>query len=385
LLKDYFFTPMGLNLKPKLVTEKTKEPSTAKNHLEMFFDVPEAKAMCEVLDGLGGATKTLSTYAIGFLKHLRADGRLHPTYFLHSGGNDWGDDDGGTVTGRLSAKDPAVQTIPKKTKWGKRIRECFIAPPGYVCLEVDYSQGELRLTACIADEPNMIAAYKAGIDLHCKTGASLAGMSLEEFMALEAIDPDKFGYLRGKAKPANFGIIYGISWEGYKTYAWNGYRVSMTDQEAMGTVDGFFVTYPELPNWHKRYRAMAHRDGFVTSPLGRVRHLPHIHAWDSFTRSKAERQAVNSPVQATLSDMMVYATAEVNDNYPEYIPFAMIHDADYFYVLEDKAQEAAKNVTAIMSNLPLRQVFGWDHQLDFPADATVGPDLGHMVKVKLAA
>jgi DNA polymerase I-like protein with 3'-5' exonuclease and polymerase domains len=88
------------------------------------------------------------------------------------------DDDGGTDTGRTSAVDPAVQTIPKHNKWAKRLRKCYPSPPGYRFFQADFSQGELRLAACAANEPNMLDAYKAGKDLHCVTGSSLAGYEL---------------------------------------------------------------------------------------------------------------------------------------------------------------------------------------------------------------
>src|SRR6185295_9889753 len=111
---------------------------------------------------------------IGFLEHLRSDGRFHPSYFLYVGDRH-DKDEGGAKTGRLSCKAPAFQTIPKHTKWAKRIRRCFPAPPGYVVVERDYSQGELRVIACIADETNMIAAYRQGKDLHAKTAGPFRG------------------------------------------------------------------------------------------------------------------------------------------------------------------------------------------------------------------
>src|SRR5262249_12863813 len=113
-----------------------------------------------------------------------------------------------------------------------------------------------------------------------------------------------------------------ISPDGYMAYAWNGYRLKIDLAEATKTVGGFFQTYRELPNWHTRYKNMAQQNGYVVSPLGRVRNLPHIGSYHSATRAKAERQATNSPVQATLSDLMAWSIAEIDREYPEYIPFA---------------------------------------------------------------
>ena len=107
------------------------------------------------------AAKTLSTFVEGFLRYLRPDGRLHPGYMLfHGGFGDDEDDESGTVTGRLSAKEPAFQTLPKKTKWAKRLRECYPAPPGKVVVVIDYRQGELKVVACFAPEPTMIDAVQ---------------------------------------------------------------------------------------------------------------------------------------------------------------------------------------------------------------------------------
>ena len=129
LLVDFMFSPMGLNLKPQMTTEKSGAPSTALEHLMMFKDVPEAAEFVGLLKNYSSAAKTLQTYVYGFQKHIRSDGNFHPTFFLMSNARD--DDGGGsgTVTGRLSARDPAFQTIPKHTKWAKKLRRCVPAPP----------------------------------------------------------------------------------------------------------------------------------------------------------------------------------------------------------------------------------------------------------------
>lgn len=199
MINDFMFGPMGLNLKPQMTTEKTGAPSSALEHLLMFEEVPEAKAFIALYKDYASATKTLSTYVDGFLSHLRSDGRFHSSYWFFAGNKDMGD--GGTVTGRLSAHNPAFQVIPKHTKYAKRIRRCFIAPPGYVVVERDYSQGELRVVACIANELTMIKAYRAGLDLHCLTGAKLAGITYDQLMAMQDTDPAKFDAIRQPAKP----------------------------------------------------------------------------------------------------------------------------------------------------------------------------------------
>ena len=111
-----------------------------------------------------------------------------------------------------AVKDPAFQTLPKKTVWAKKIRSCFIAPPGKAMLSVDYSQGELKVVACMANEQKMLDAYEKGLDLHAVTGAKLGGVSLEEFLTWkDGVDPKAialFDKYRGSAKPANFGLVW---------------------------------------------------------------------------------------------------------------------------------------------------------------------------------
>lgn len=370
LLKEFLFTPRGLNLKPQMLTAKTQEPSTAIDHLMMFMDDPVAANFISLFKEYGSTTKTLSTYVVGFLKHVRSDGRFHPTFMLHRGdyGND--SDDSGTVTGRTSAKDPAVQTIPKHTRWTKKLRRGYIAPPGYAILEVDFSQGELKITACLAEEPTMLAAYRSGADLHTLTAIKLNSLTMEQFNALPKAQQKE---LRSGGKAGNFGLIYGMGANGYKDYAWYSYGVKLEDYEAVGQREAFFEMYNRLPEWHVEGRAFAHQHGYVRSPLGRIRHLPLINTKDREIVSKQERQAVNSPVQSCLSDMMQYAMVLIDRQYghEDIHMFLMTHDSLSLYVPEDDAVEWANRITDLMGNLPLKKEFHWDHQLQFTADASV--------------
>lgn len=383
LIGDYMFSPQGLNLKPKMLTEKTKEASSAMKHLEMFEDVPEAAAFVKALKAYSSASKTLSTYVHGFQKHIRSDGRMHPTYYLFAGNKD--EDEGGTNTGRLSAKDPAFQTIPKHTAWGKRIRRVFKAPDGYLVLECDYSQGELRVVACVAHEQEMIRSYKAGLDLHVVTGGAVSGFTYEEMMALKASDADKFDEIRQMAKAGNFGLLYGMGVDGFLDYARLNYGVSMERQKAEEFRAGFFLKYPGLVAYHEAYKAFARKHGYVRSPLGRLRHLPMVYSKFKDIASKAERQAINSPVQGTLSDMMIWAIA-MQDKFGwlEETPcFGSIHDAGYYYVPEDNAEFYAKRTVEAMQNLPFNEV-GWNPQLEFIADAKLGKNMADLKAVKFS-
>ena len=394
ILRDFLFTKSGLGLKPIMFTPKSTDdnliPSCAKSHLQSFEKHPEAGPFIQSLFEWKAAKKTMSTYIVGFLKHLRSDGKFHPTYMLHRGEFDGGDESG-TVSGRSSTKDPAYQTLPKFTKWATKLRTVYIAPPGMVVLNVDFSQGELRITACLANEPTMIAAYKKGIDIHLITGIDLWNiknphktLSFEEALALKNAGDKVVKEVRQGGKAGNFGLIYGMQAPGFQNYAWNTYKVAIDIDQATLFRDSFFAKYNRLPNWHDTYTSFAHKHSYVRSPLGRVRHLPLIHSNDWKIRSKAERQAINSPVQSTLSDMGQLALAMIDAAYPELWCFGFTHDALSFYVPEDQAVEWAKKIKAVMEDLPLHK-FGWKPQLDFPVDCEVGPNLGSTEEMKLAA
>jgi DNA polymerase I-like protein with 3'-5' exonuclease and polymerase domains len=384
-LIDFMFSPMGLNLKPKMKTEKTKEPSTSIEHLLMFKEDPKAKPFIDLIEEYRSAAKTHSTYVVGFLSHLRSDGRFHPSYFLHRGNKDEGE--GGTNTGRLSCRDPAFQTIPKHTVWGKRLRKCYIAPPGMVILSFDYSQGELRVIACLADETNMLAAYQQGMDLHSLTAGTFRGYTYEQMMAMKGSeDPaqqELFEAIRQLGKAGNFGLIYGMGEDGFGDYAHSNYGVQLTQQEVADFRNGFFARYPRLLEYHAAYKAHAKQHGYVRTPLGRVRHLPLIKSPRNEISSKAERQAINAPVQATLSDMSLLCTAEMyKRGWMEWAPqFGMVHDQNLIYCPEDRVLQHAKDLKELAENLPFDK-FGWEPQLTFVADTTYGPNLADQTKIK---
>jgi DNA polymerase I-like protein with 3'-5' exonuclease and polymerase domains len=386
LICDFMFSPMGLNLKPKMFTDKSKEPSTSSDHIKMFADVPDAKEFVEAFTEFGSADKMLSTYVgdgktKGFLKHLRSDGRFHPTYFLFAGKKE--EDEGGTNTGRLSAKNPAFQVIPKHGKWAKKIRRCFPAPPGYLVMERDYSQGELRVVACIANESNMIAAYRAGRDLHAETAGPFRGYDYDHMMELKILDKVLFDAIRQLGKAGNFGLLYGMGVEGFMDYAWLNYGVKLTYQEAFEFREAFFKRYPGLLEYHRVYKEFARKHGYVRGPQGRIRHLPLIKSPIRELASKAERQACNSPVQGCLSDMLLWSLGmEHETGLTKVCPsFGSCHDAGYNYVPEDKNVELARQHVEIMENLPFEKVF-WKPQLKFIADAKLGPNMAEMKEVK---
>jgi DNA polymerase I-like protein with 3'-5' exonuclease and polymerase domains len=384
IVSDFLFTKQGLNLKPKMMTAKTKVPSTSADHFQLFSQHDVAGPFIECLLEFNKASKTKSTYIDGFMTHLRADGRFHPSYILFRGkfhGDDAKDDDSGGRTGRTSCKEPAYQTLPKRTDWAKPLRSVYVPPEGYVILDLDFQQGELRITACIAEEPTMIQSYKDGVDLHLKTGAQLNGYEYDEALEMWANNDPLIAAIRQGGKAGNFGLIYTMGAEGFVDYAWKSYGVEITLQEAYKFIDAFFNLYDRLHPWHDEVREFAREHKYIESPLGRIRHLPLITTWMQDIRAKQERQAINTGVQATLTDMGLLAMAELDKLFPDLWLFGFTHDSLSFYVPEDEYMEWAKRIKAVMENLPLG-TFGWKPQLDFPVDVQLGlNNLGETVEI----
>jgi len=384
VLRDVFFSKAGFGLKPLEVTEKTQKPATTMAHLRRLRgeDGTDVAVWVDRLEELNSVSKTLSTFVVGFLKHLKKDGKFHPSYMLYRGGMARGHS-GGTVTGRTSATAPAIQTLPKHTKWAGRLRECFSAPEGMKMFQVDFSQGELRIAACLADESTMLQAYRDGIDLHLVTAAGVNGMEVKALLDMKKTDPETFKLMRQRGKAGNFGLLYGMGPRGFQQYAEGSYGVKLSLDDARGTRDAFFKMYPGLASWHVRAIGMAHRAKKIMSPLGRVRHLPDVTNSDSGLRARAERQAINSPVQATLSDLTMWALAEVERQLTGdgVMVTMMTHDSLAGYVPEKSAESAVRKVVSIMETLPIEERFGWQPQIPFTVDAEIGENLGNLVGI----
>jgi DNA polymerase I-like protein with 3'-5' exonuclease and polymerase domains len=277
-------------------------------------------------------------------------------------------------------------TIPKHTAWAKRLRYAFIAPPGFLILANDYSQGELKIVACVAGEENMIRSYQKGIDLHAVTAARLSGYALEDFLALKLTNENLFEEIRYLGKAGNFGLLYGMGAAGFQYYAEANYGVKMSLEEAEANRDAFFELYPGLIGYHERQRYAAKTLGYVRSPLGRVRRVPLINSAVGMFRSKAGRQAINSPIQATLSDIALWSAAIMwQRGLLKKVPlFGMIHDQNLSYVPEKGYEKNIAERKEIMENLPFHEV-GWNPVLKFTVDSELGTNLGELKKYKLAA
>lgn len=291
-----------------------------------------------------------ASFIRSWLELVGDDGRLHATYNYYK-----------VVTGRLSAENPNTQQIPRGAK------NAFMAGPGMMLVTADYSQIEMRVAAHIAQCQPMIEAFHRGDDLHRLMAAMIAGVTPENV--------DKV--MRQQAKAANFGFLFGMGAEKFVTYAADSYDVDFTDEEAEKFRNAFFSTWTGMQEWHNRQRKYAREYGCVKSPLGRIRHLPDIYSKTEFYRGRAERQAINSPVQGMASDMMLIAASRIRRYFPLIRPVALVHDAILCEVPEARADEFAGNIKVTMENVAqdLRRL-GCDFSVPLVADVAIGRSWG---------
>jgi len=231
-------------------------------------------------------SKLRSTYVDSLPTQINLHtGRVHTSYSQTT-----------AVTGRLSSSDPNLQNIPIRSDLGRVVRQAFVAMPGYLLLSVDYSQVELRIVAHMADDQAMLAAFRAGQDIHTTTAAAVYGVPLE------AVTKDQ----RRRAKGINFGLIYGMSAFGLTR------TTDLTLADAEDFVAAYFQQFPGVKRYLDGIRRLAAEQGYVETLLGRRRYFPGLKTQrDVNTRNREEREAINAPVQGTAADIMKIAMLRV--------------------------------------------------------------------------
>ncbi len=212
-------------------------------------------------------------------------GRVHTSY-----------NQTGSVTGRIASSDPNLQNIPIRTELGRQVRKAFVAMPGHVLLSVDYSQVELRIVAHISGDQAMLAAFRAGQDIHAATAAAIHSIPLEEVS----------GEQRRHAKAINFGLMYGMSAFGLTR------TTDLTLAEAEDFVNAYFEQFPGVKNYLDGVRRQAAEQGYVETLLGRRRYFPGLKDQTNYNiRAREEREAINAPIQGTAADIMKIAMLRV--------------------------------------------------------------------------
>ena len=228
--------------------------------------------------------KLKATYADALPRMIAADGRIHGCLNQTV-----------AATGRLSSTEPNLQNIPNRTELGRRIRTAFVPEEGNKLISADYSQLELRILAHITQDPRMLEAYKNNEDIHAQTAKLVFG----------ATDEKDLKEKRRLAKIVNFGIAYAVEAFGLSQ------RVGISKAEARKVIDDYFATYKGIREYMDRTPAQAREQGYIASLFGRRRYFPSINDRNFAVRSRAEREAINMPIQGTASDIVKIAMIRV--------------------------------------------------------------------------
>ena len=273
-------------------------------------------------------TKLKSTYADGLLKVIDEDGRIRTTFQNLV-----------TATGRLSSTEPNLQNIPVRSDLGAEIRKMFIPKPGYVLVDADYSQIELRVLAHIAGDETMQEAFKGGMDIHTVTASQVFGV------ALEAVTPLQ----RRNAKAVNFGIVYGISEFSLAE------DIGVSRYEAKEYIDSYLANYHGVRDYMKNVVANARVFGYTQTLYGRKRYIPELTSSNFNIRQGAERIALNTPIQGSAADLIKLAMIRVyhalQEHYPQATLLLQVHDELIVECPEAMASGVAKLISKEMEQV----------------------------------
>ena len=280
-IQEILFDKQGLPVKKKT---PGGQPSTDEDVLqELAADFPLPKILLEYRS----IAKLKSTYTDKLPRMVDAKtGRVHTTYSQAV-----------AVTGRLASNDPNLQNIPIRTPQGRRIREAFIAPPGWKLVSADYSQIELRIMAHLSGDAGLRHAFEHGHDVHRATAAEVFGRKIDEVTNDE----------RRAAKAINFGLIYGMSAFGLAQ------NLGIERVTAQAYIDSYFTRYPGVARYMQETRELARSRGYVETVFGRRLWLPEIRSGGPQRKQAAERAAINAPMQGTAADLIKLAMVRVQD------------------------------------------------------------------------
>ncbi|MFC3681891.1 DNA polymerase I [Bacterioplanoides pacificum] len=309
------------------VRKKTPKgaPSTAE---EVLVELAEEFELPRIIIEHRGLSKLKSTYTDKLpLMVNKTSGRVHTSYHQAV-----------AATGRLSSTDPNLQNIPIRSEEGRRIRQAFIAPPGYKLVAADYSQVELRIMAHLSDDEGLLKAFKEGRDVHRATAAEVFSVSEEEVTDNQ----------RRSAKAINFGLIYGMSAFGLAK------QLGIGRSEAQDYVNLYFQRYPGVQEYMDNTRESAKEKGYVETIFGRRLYLPDIRAKNAPRRQHAERTAINAPMQGSAADIIKRAMIQVADWLPgsgfDARMLMQVHDELILEVREDQAEAFAVELQQKMQN-----------------------------------
>ena len=368
-LAELFFTHKAGMRKKVIrytVNKKTKQESTNPSTDESVLLELQPKDKTGIIDALlehRGLSKLFSTYIQGMYEHMDKQTHLiHGTFLIH-----------GTVTGRLSSKEPNLQNIPRVTT-NPDIKKMFIPPPGYVMLEVDYAQAELRVFAELAEDEAMIEIFNNNYNIHVATACMMNG-GLDQYDIVKGIikdehHPDNLFWEKAKkkAKTINFGILYE---QGPDKLAEG---LGCTPEEARQFKKEWLNSYPQGEEWIERQHQFVKKHGYVTNLFGRKRRLPEAmyqNGWQARQANmfgkwlEAQRQSVNAPIQGTSSDFTTFSQVMFRDrqrrgDFPKDMKQCYtVHDSIGFYIRPEHLHWVVPKLIELCDNPQTQKFFGF--------------------------
>jgi len=310
------------------VIKKTPKgaPSTSEEVLqELALNYPLPKAIMEYR----GLSKLKNTYTDKLPKMLHhRTGRVHTSY-----------QQAVAATGRLSSTDPNLQNIPIRNAEGRKVRQAFVARPGYKIVAADYSQIELRIMAHLSNDPGLVHAFSHDIDVHKATAAEVFGVALEDVTTEQ----------RRSSKAINFGLIYGMSAFGLAK------QLNIPRGDAAHYIDTYFERYPGVKTYMETTREQAKATGYVKTVFGRRLYLPEITSSNGARRAGAERAAINAPMQGTAADIIKLSMIAVDEwvqtqSADDILLLMQVHDELVFEIKEQKVDEYLSTIKSLMEN-----------------------------------
>lgn len=341
----------------KETKKPTNRPSTDEDAL-LILQKRDKTGFIKGLLELRGLGKLYSTYIKGIYDILDEKNRVHPNFKLH-----------GTVTGRLSCTEPNLQNIPRDTT-SSDIKRMFVAPPGMVLLEIDYSQAELRVVAEWANEKTMIEWFRIGRNIHVASAcrANKVEDRYDEIFKITKDEdhPDHVFWTKRKkrAKTINFGILYEQSDDKLRETLEKDGEV-VTKEQAGQYKREWFKDFPRIEKFINNQHKMAKRDGFVKTMFGQKRRLPNIHSSNYGLMLEAQRQSTNAPVQGTAAQFGTFSSIIIRQqrrlgNLPGLVQEVYnVHDSLGFYVYPQYIHKLVPVITEICANPDTQKYFGF--------------------------
>lgn len=376
-LRWFLFDHLGL---PVVERGKTKDDGSpgapsVKESIMMFLAENPGKGgeVAKLLLSRVEWQKFNTSFFLPYSEIIDEDDRIHTSFkfYTNTGRTSSGkENDPDKISAKSQNKGMNAQQVPRDPF----IRGLFGAAPGYAFVEADQSQIELRVAAFLSRCRQLMHLYQTGEDVHMAMAMRMTGKPKSQVTKEE----------RKKAKAVNFGFLYGMGWMKFIETAWEKYQLRVNEAEAKLARKAFFAEMPELLRWHQRQRTLAMKYKRVESPMGRIRHLPDIDSPVQGVKAEAERQAINSPVQAFASDITLLAMVSLEDQFRKVgldcHSVGTVHDAINFECKVEDLSRALPLIKNTMENLPLGR-FGVDLDVPLVADLKVGKYWGDALEL----